>query len=86
MQIRLFPVPAQSGVLNVFYYRNFVPAVNDTDQLDTLPGWEDLPIEFAVYMAKRKDKESDWQDAFAFYEQRLNDMIMVSGTFSDQAA
>lgn len=72
-------------MLNVFYYRNFVPAVNDTDQLDTLPGWEDLPIEFAVYMAKRKDKESDWQDAFAFYEQRLNDMIMVSGTFSDQA-
>jgi hypothetical protein len=36
-------------------------------------------------MAKRKDKEKDWQDAYAFYEQRLNDLIMVSGTFQDQA-
>lgn len=85
LQIRLFPVPAQDGVLNVFYYRTVVPAVADGDQLDTIPGWEDLAIEYAVYLAKRKDKEPDWQDAFAFYEQKLNDMIMVTGTFQDQA-
>lgn len=85
LQIRLFPVPAQAGVLNVFYYRQVVVAVADSDQLDTLPGWEDLVVEFAVYKAKRKDKEKDWQDAYNFYEQRLNDMISVSGTFQDQA-
>lgn len=85
LQMRLFPVPAQTGVLNVFFYRNVVDAVLDTDQLDTLPGWEDLAVEYAVYKAKRKDKEADWQDAFAFYEQKLNDLIMVSGQFHDQA-
>ena len=85
LQIRLFPVPAQSGVLNVFYYREIVTAVNDSDQIDCLPGWEDLATEYAVYKAKRKDKESDWQGAFSFYEQRLNDLIMISGTFQDQA-
>lgn len=85
LTIRLFPVPAQSGVLNVFYYRRTVPAVIGTDQLDTVPGWEDLAVEYAIYLAKRKDKEPDWQDAFSFYEQKLNDMIMVTGTFQDQA-
>jgi hypothetical protein len=85
LQMRLFPVPAQTGTLNVFYYRNVVTAVNDGDQLDTLPGWEDLAVEYAVYKAKRKDKEADWQDAFNFYEARLNDLIMVSGNFHDQA-
>ena len=85
LQIRLFPVPAQAGVLNVFYYRQVVQASADGDQLDTLPGWEDLAVEYAVYKAKRKDKEADWQDAFSFYEQKLNDMIMVSATFQDQA-
>ena len=85
LTIRLFPVPAQNGVLQVFYYRQIVTAVADGDQLDTIPGWEDLAVEYAVYLAKRKDKEPDWQDAFAFYEQKLNDMIMVTGTFQDQA-
>jgi hypothetical protein len=83
--LRLFPVPAQSGVLNVLYYRQVVPAVADTDQLDTIPGWEDLAVEYAIYLCKRKDKEPDWQDAFAFYEQKLNDMIQITGTFQDQA-
>lgn len=85
LQLRLFPVPAQSGVLNVFYYRQVVPAVADTDQLDTIPGWEDLAVEYAIYLCKRKDKEPDWQDAFSFYEQKLNDMIQITGTFQDQA-
>lgn len=85
LQMRLFPVPAQAGVLNVFYYRQVIQAVLDTDQIDTLQGWEELAVEYAVYKAKRKDKESDWQDAFSFYEQRLNDLILVSGNFHDQA-
>ena len=85
LTIRLFPVPAQDGQLQVFYYRQVVNAVADGDQLDTVPGWEDLAVEYAVYLCKRKDKEKDWQDAFAFYEQKLNDMIMVTGTFQDQA-
>jgi len=85
LTIRLFPVPAQSGVLNVLYYRQCVFAVADGDQLDTIPGWEDLAEEYCVYKAKRKAKEPDWQDAFQFYEQKLNDMIMVTGTFQDQA-
>lgn len=85
LTIRLFPVPAQAGVLNVFYYRQVVVAVADGDQIDTLPGWEDLAVEYAIYMAKRKDKEKDWQDAFSFYEQKLNDLIAVSSTFQDQA-
>lgn len=85
LTIRLFPVPAQNGVLNILYYRQLVQAVADGDQLDTIPGWEDLAEEYCVYKAKRKAKEPDWQDAFNFYEQRLNDMIMVTGTFQDQA-
>lgn len=85
LEIRLFPVPSQPGVLNVLYYRQTVLAVFDGDQIDTLPGWEDLAVEYAVFKAKRKDKEADWQDAFSFYESRLNDMILVSGTFQDQA-
>jgi hypothetical protein len=85
LMIRLFPVPAQGGNLNVLYYRNVVPVANDGDQLDTLPGWEDIVVEYAIAKAKRKNKERDWQDAMNFYEARLNDAIMVSATFQDQA-
>ena len=85
LTIRLFPVPAQAGVLNVLYYRQVVQAISDSDQLDTIPGWEDLAEEYCIFKAKRKAKEPDWQDAFNFYEQRLNDMIMVTQTFQDQA-
>jgi hypothetical protein len=84
LTIRLFPVPAQPGTLNIYYYRNAIAAVADTDPIDCLAGWEDLVYEYAIYKAKRKDNDPTWQDAYNFYEQRGFDLARAVGTFTDQ--
>ena len=85
LTIRVFPVPAQPGTLNIYYYRQAEAAVNQTDFIDTIGGWEDLVYEYAVYKAKRKDNDPTWKDSFSFYEQRIADILRTTGTFQDQA-
>jgi len=84
MIITLFPVPAQSGVLNVYYYRTIIPAANDTDLVDTTAGWEDLVYEYAVYKALRNDNNPNWQNAKNEYEEDLNNLIQTTRTWTDE--
>ena len=84
LQMVTYPVTAQAGVFNIFYYRTIQPVVNSTDTLDTLPGWEDIIYDYAVYMAFRKDADARWQEAKSIYEAHLNDMSNVTRTFQDQ--
>lgn len=84
LQIILYPVPAQAGVMNCYYYRQPVPMVENTDTMDCLPGWEDCLYDFAVYRALRQDADPRWQDQFQLYSDHLNDMIAMSRTFTDQ--
>lgn len=77
LTIRLFPVPAQAGALNLFYYRLAIPAAVSpgTATLDTLPGWEDICYDYAVYKALRKDADPRWNDQFQIYKDKLVEMI-----------
>src|SRR5580693_2879549 len=67
LTIRLFPVPDQAGLLNVFGYREPNPVVNQTDTLDILQGYEEAAYEYTVYKCKRKDNDPTWQEAKAQY-------------------
>jgi hypothetical protein len=84
LQIRLFPVPDQAGILNVFGYREPVAVVNNTDLVDILQGYEEAVIEYAVFKAKRKDKDPSWQEAKQNYEDILTDATNNTGWFTDQ--
>jgi hypothetical protein len=84
LQIILYPAPAEAGSLTVFYYRLVVPVVASTDTLDITPGWEDIVYDYTVYKALRKDADPRWKDQQALYEQKLQDLIAVTRSFTDQ--
>jgi hypothetical protein len=83
LTIRLFPVPNQGGLLNVFGYREPVPVVNGADPVDVLQGYEDAIIEYATYKAKRKDNDPTWQVAKDNYEAVLMQAIDNTGWYTD---
>jgi hypothetical protein len=71
----LYPVPAQTGPLAIYYYRAAVPATGTTTAIDTQPGWEDIIYDYAVFKALRKDRDPTWQTAAQLYASNLQNMI-----------
>lgn len=74
----VFPVPSQPGSMTVYFYRNALAATS-TQNLDVPEGWWDIPILYAEYVALRKSADPRWKDAKAVYEEKLQDMISVTG-------
>ena len=79
----LYPVPGQTGPLAIWYYRMPVPAAATGDPLDTVPGWEDIIYDYAVYKALRKDRDPTWQTAFNLYNANLTAMINKTRSRTD---
>ncbi len=84
LTIRLFPVPDQAGVLNVFGYREPVATTTGTSPVDVLQGYEEAIYEYAAYKAKRKDNDQTWQEAKAQYEALVVDATDNTGWYTDQ--
>lgn len=89
---QLYPVPAQAGTLNLYYYglpyRFLDPIANPSELAKnvTLPeGWDDLVVLYCEAEAKRKDRDPDWKDAMQLYESKMQNLIDVSRFFHDQA-
>lgn len=82
--LMMYPSPGASGTLTVYYYRQAVAAVADTDNIDTMPGWEDIVYDYAVYKAKRKANDPQWQEAMQLYEKNLTTMIQKTRNMTDQ--
>ena len=80
--IMLYPVPGENGTLTLFYYRQSQP-VTGSGQLDIQPGWQDIVYDYAVYRARRKDRDSDWQAAKGIYEANLMDMMNRTRDLTD---
>lgn len=84
LTIRLFPVPNQAGVLNVFGYRQSVDTVVVGDTVDVLQAYEGAIVEYAIYKAQRKDKDKDSAMAKARYEEYVLAATNDTGWFTDQ--
>ena len=84
LKIVTYPVPAQAGYLNVYFYPQPVAMVAASDTMDCLPGFEDIVYDYAVYRALRQDADPRWQDQFKLYSDNLQNMIDMSRTFTDQ--
>lgn len=91
LSVRLYPVPAQPGILNLFYYRlpyRFLdPIANPTElpKLVEVPeGWDDLVVLFAVARAKMKDRDPTWKDEMESYESKIGDLVDMSRQWHDQ--
>jgi hypothetical protein len=81
--IMLYPAPAASGTLTIYYYREAV-AVATTQNLDIQSGWEDIVYDYAVYKAKRMSQDPTWQDALQLYQGNLMQMIDKTRNMTDQ--
>lgn len=83
MYFAVYPVPASGGVFTLYYYREAVPATGTTDKLDITTGYEDIVYEYAVYKAKRRDRDPTWTTAKQLYDQMLLNMMDKTRRFSD---
>jgi hypothetical protein len=79
-----YPVPAATGTFIVYYYRQSIDALVDTDLVDVTPGYEPIVYEYAVARAKRKDRDSTWQEAMQMYNLQLTNMFNKTARFTDQ--
>lgn len=85
VEIRLWPVPAEAGAINLFYFRLPAVATLDADTIEVLAGYEDLIVLYCEYIARRKDRDPTWQEAKALYEERVTLMVETTRQWHDQA-
>lgn len=89
--IQLYPVPSQSGTLNIYYYRLPTrisdPIANPASYLttiDVVEGWDDLAVTYALYKSLQKQRDPEWQARKQEYEANLAQMIDTTRKFHDQ--
>ncbi len=89
--LQIYPVPSQGGTLQIYYYRQPIripdpvaaPAAYNTP-LDIVDGWDDAVVDFAVYKALQKQRNPEWKDRKAEYEEKVAQMINVTRQWTDQ--
>lgn len=82
--IQLFPVPAQPGNLNLFYYRMPQTLVNPGDIVEIPVGWEDLILDYVEYRGWLRSRDSRYQDVKQIFEDKLQTLVDVSRQLHDQ--
>src|SRR5262245_54718114 len=83
--LQLYPVPAQAGNLNLFYYRLPAVLVSSSDVAEIPEGWHDLCSLYCEFVAKRKDRDPTWQEAKQLYDDTITQMIEITRQWHDQA-
>jgi hypothetical protein len=82
MTIQFYPVPAQTGSLNLYYYAMPVDLPTDgtasTQVLNVPTGWEDVLIKYAMSRALLKMRDSNWEVWARLYEEDLSHLIEVT--------
>jgi hypothetical protein len=84
MYFATYPVPGAAGTFTMYYYREAIKPASDSANLDLTPGYEDICYEYAVYKAKRKDRDPTWQDSLGLYNLQLQNLINKTSRFTDQ--
>lgn len=79
LKLRVYPVPSQTGHnlrLLTAVLPTEMPLVGaDTDNVDVPAGWVDLIVDYAEYLALRRDGNPRWEAAHQAYVAKRNDMI-----------
>ena len=90
-QIQFYPVPSQTGTVNLYYYkmpRRLTDPIADPTQLnltiDLPEGWDDLIIQYVEWRGLRKTRDPRWQDAYQIYNTNLDYLLNVTRFYHDQ--
>lgn len=84
--IKLYPLPSQSGILNLYYYGTPTTMVADGDTAQIPEGWQDLLPLYCEYEARRKDRDPLWSDVKAIYEEKVTQLVDTTRQWHDQAS
>lgn len=83
LQVQFYPVPSNTGVFNIYYYRLPGALTADGNTLDIPEGWQDLVALYCEYVAKRKLRDSTWSEAKQLYDESLENLVAVSRDYTD---
>lgn len=88
LQMISYPTPPTAGKFIIYYYGTPDPLKTDgTDATKTVivpGGWEDLVVEYAVYLAFRRDANQRWQEHKAAYEEHVDQLLTHTYRWTDQ--
>lgn len=80
LKVQLWPSPTRDGIL--YIYGPTLPAPIDVDagtgDIHVIEGWLEPAIDYAEYMALRRDRQETWKDVFTMYEARVQQMIELT--------
>ena len=86
LTISLFPKPSETVTngLRCWFYRMPTAMTTGANNVDLPDGWHELPVLYAEYVAMRKDRLPQWQEAKAAFDEKVQEMIVLTHRWSDQ--
>lgn len=84
LKMKVYPVPAQTGTFQIYYYRQPATMTADGDIPEIPAGWDDLLVTYAESVALMKDRDPRWKDVRQMFENDLGYLIDVSRQYHDQ--
>lgn len=89
LSAKLYPVPSINGTFTVYYYAAPTPLATDGSAASTAltvpEPYLDLVLEYATYLALRRDRDPRWKEHKQMYDEHLGMMIDMTRRWSDQA-
>lgn len=86
LKMKVYPVPAQAGTFQIYYYRQPVAMVAGGDIAEIPAGWDDLLPLYAEHVALLKDKDDRWKEVKARFDEEIAYLIEVTRMWHDQQA
>lgn len=86
LTMTVYPTPDRSVTngFKLFYYRMPAAMTTGTSTVDLPEGWQELPVLYAEYVALRKDKQREWQEAKGEFERAVSEMSLLTNRLSNQ--
>lgn len=83
LKMQLWPTPTRVGT--IYIYGPMIPTALDvsggTGNVDVAEPWYEAALDYAQYLAERKDKQNtQWKDTFGLYQAKVQTMIENSST------
>lgn len=83
ISVSMHPKPDAACEIEVYYYRVAIDPINDAAQMDIPDGWNDVLMLFAEYSAQKRDRQKEWSETKALYEQAVEGMIESTAMWAE---
>ena len=81
--VALHPKPDAACEVELYTYKVATDPANDSANVDIPDGWTDVLMLFAEYSAQKRDRQPEWKDTKALYEQAVEGMIESTAMWAE---